>query len=102
MLHSTERRGHFTAGQLLGAATATGHQALGWPDAGRLAPGYRADLVSVALDSVRTAGGEPLAAAVFAAGAADVTQVVVDGMPVVVDGRHQGLDVARELRESLR
>ncbi|OLB67334.1 MAG: formimidoylglutamate deiminase [Actinobacteria bacterium 13_2_20CM_2_72_6] len=95
----TERRGHFTPGELLAAATA--HDALGWTDAGRLAPGYRADLVTVALDSVRTAGAEPLAAAVFAAGAADVTGVIVDGRPVVVDGRHAHLDVARELRESI-
>jgi formiminoglutamate deiminase len=96
----TERRGHFTPRELLEAATA--HEPLGWTDAGRLAPGYRADLVTVALDSVRTAGAEPLAAAVFAAGAADVTDVIVDGRPVVVDGRHRYLDVARELRESIR
>jgi len=95
----TERRGHFTPAELLAAATA--HEPLGWTDAGRLAPGYRADLVTVALDSVRTVGAEPLSAAVFAAGAADVRTVVVDGRPVVVDGRHQTLDVARELRESI-
>jgi formiminoglutamate deiminase len=95
----TERRGHFTPAELLAAATA--HEPLGWTDAGRLAPGYRADLVTVALDSVRTAGAEPLSAAVFAAGAADVTSVVVDGRVVVHDGRHQTIDVARELRESI-
>ena len=65
-----EQRGHFDAGELLGAATAAGHAALGWPDAGRLAPGARADLVTVGLDTVRTAGYDPsdvAAGVVFAA-----------------------------------
>ncbi|HEY2673292.1 MAG TPA: formimidoylglutamate deiminase [Rugosimonospora sp.] len=97
----TERRGHFSPDELLGAATAAGHRSIGWPDAGVLAPGQRADLVTVDLDSVRTAGAEPLAAAVLAATAADVTHVVVDGRPVVRDGRHATLDVARELRTAI-
>ena len=63
-----EHRGHFDAGELLDAATAGGHAALGWPDAGRIAPGDRADLVTVRLDSVRTAGFDPVyaQASVFA------------------------------------
>ena len=35
----TERRGHFAAAELLDAATAAGHAALGWPDAGTIAVG---------------------------------------------------------------
>jgi len=97
----TERCGHFAPAELLDAATSTGHSALGWPDAGRIAPGYRADLVTVDLGSVRTTGAEPLSAAVFAAGAPDVTHVVVDGRPVVTDGRHRNLDVPRELRDAI-
>jgi formiminoglutamate deiminase len=97
----TERRGHFSPAELLGAATRAGHRALGWPDAGRIAPGYRADLVTVRLDSVRTVGAEPLAAAVFTATAADVTRVVVDGVPVVTEGHHHTLDVAQELAKAL-
>ncbi len=93
----TEHRGHFSPAELLGAATVAGHRALGWPDAGTLAPGARADLVTVDLTSVRTAGAEPLAAAVFAASTADVRHVVVDGRVVVRDGRHSGFDVAAEL-----
>jgi formiminoglutamate deiminase len=95
-----ERRGHFTAGQLLAAATAAGHRALGWPDAGRIEVGARADLVTVALDSVRTAGTDP-AAIVFTASAADVTQVLVGGQVVVRDGRHTRLDVPAALARAV-
>jgi formiminoglutamate deiminase len=102
----TEHRGRFTVDGLLTAATADGHAALGWPDAGRLQPGARADFVTVALDSVRTAGfdpDDPAAAVVFAAGAADVTDVVVDGRPVVRDRTHLLVDdVPRALHDAIR
>ena len=93
----TGRRGHFTPAELLRAATGHGHAALGWPDAGVIAAGGRADLVSVRLDTVRTAGCDP-AEFVFAATAADVAHVMVDGTWVVRDGVHCGLpNVADEL-----
>ena len=91
----TRLRGHWTAGELLTAATSGGHYALGWPEAGRLEPGAYADLVTVALDSVRTAGAAPehaAEAAVFAATAADVREVVVSGRRIVHDGRHLLID----------
>jgi formiminoglutamate deiminase len=91
----TRVRGHWTAGELLAAATSNGHYALGWPEAGRLEPGAYADLVTVALDSVRTAGAGPAhaaEAAVFAATAADVRHVVVSGRQIVHDGRHLLVD----------
>lgn len=97
----TRRRGHFRTDELLTAATAAGHAALGWADAGRIAVGARADLVTVRLDSARTAGVPPVGA-LFAAMAADVTQVVVDGRVVVRDGRHVSIDVPAELRDSIR
>jgi formiminoglutamate deiminase len=87
----TEVRGHWTADELLRAATADGHAALGWPEAGRLAPGALADLVTVALDTPRLAGTRPedaAASVVFAACAADVRHVVVGGRQVVRDGVH--------------
>jgi formiminoglutamate deiminase len=86
----TGRRGHHAPAALLAAATEGGMAALGW-DAGRLAPGRLADLVTVGLGSVRLAGTRPAEAVdqlVFAASAADVTSVVVSGRQVVRDGRH--------------
>jgi formiminoglutamate deiminase len=84
-------RGHHGAVALLRAASEHGHACLGWPDAGRIAVGARADLVTVSLDGVRTAGWDSehvLDAAVFAAGASDVRNVVVEGVEIVRDGRH--------------
>lgn len=101
----TERRGHFAAAELLHAATAAGHAALGWPDAGAIAPGARADLVTVRLDTVRTAGApaaEAVAAVVFGATAADVWHVVVDGRVAVREGRHcTVVDVPGALRDAI-
>ena len=97
-------RGRHSAQALLHAATAGGHACLGWPDAGRIAPGARADLVTVRLDSVRTAGVDPRSALetlVFAASAADVRHVLVDGREVVRDGSHTSIDVPRELHASV-
>ncbi|HWD00920.1 MAG TPA: formimidoylglutamate deiminase [Amycolatopsis sp.] len=82
---ASEERGRFTAEELLAAGT--DHASVGWPEVGVLAEGSGADLVTVALDSVRTAGIEP-SGVVFAAGAADVRQVVVAGREVVREGRH--------------
>ncbi|WP_326568643.1 formimidoylglutamate deiminase [Amycolatopsis rhabdoformis] len=82
---ASEERGRFTAEELLSAGT--DHASVGWPEMGRLAVGAGADLVTVALDSVRTAGIEP-SGVVFAAGAADVRHVVVAGREVVREGGH--------------
>jgi cytosine/adenosine deaminase-related metal-dependent hydrolase len=96
----TGERGRFSPAELVGALTVTGHRALGWPDAGRIAVGGRADLVAVRRDSVRTAGGAtgelPLVAA-----AADVTTVVVDGRVVVQDGQHVLGDVGALLAAAI-
>jgi formiminoglutamate deiminase len=86
----TGRRANFAPGALLTAATAAGHAALGWPDAGRIAVGARADLVTVAMDTLRSAGADP-AQLIFTATAADVTDVLVDGRAVVRDGRHEAM-----------
>jgi formiminoglutamate deiminase len=100
----TERRGHWTAAELIQAATAGGHASLGFPDAGTFVPGARADLVSVRLDSVRTAGATRATAAeavVFAATGADVHSVVSGGRRVVVAGRHVLGDVGALLGSAI-
>ncbi len=100
---ATRRRGHFTAADLLTAATRSGHDALGWPEAGVLAAGAHADLVTVRLDSVRTAGSGPNPeTAVFAATAADVSHVVASGRVVARDGMHATIgDVGRALTDAI-
>jgi len=99
---ASQERGHWSAPELLRAATVGGHQSIGFPDAGALEVGARADLVAVELDSVRTAGtGGTVESAVFAASAADVRDVVVSGRHLVADGKHAGMDVAAELATSI-
>ncbi len=92
----TQKRGHWSADELLKAATADGHESLGFRDVGRIAVGARADLVTLALGSPRTAGtGASAETAVFAASAADVTQVVSGGRVVATaDDREE---IGREL-----
>jgi formiminoglutamate deiminase len=88
-------RGSFPAGELAQAATGAGHACLGWPEAGELAPGALADLVTVALDTPRLAGARPetaLESVIFAGSAADVRNVVISGRDVVAEGRHLLVD----------
>jgi formiminoglutamate deiminase len=92
-------RGYHDPAALLTMATAAGHVSLGWPAAGRLAPGAPADLVTIGADSVRTAGlgRDPLGIAVFAAGAGDITHVIASGRVIVADGHHVRIDTVAEL-----
>jgi formiminoglutamate deiminase len=101
---ATLERGHLAVPELLAALHADGQASIGFPDAGRLAVGARADLVAVDLVSPRTAGTDTAHAAatvVFAASAADVTDVVVDGRRVVRDRAHRLGDVGAMLAGSI-
>ena len=99
-------RGRWTPEALLASATVAGHAALGWPDAGRIEQGAIADLVTLGLESPRLAGADRtqlLAAVVYAATAADITDVVASGRHVVADGRHTGIvDVIGQLDAGIR
>ncbi|HEU4336974.1 MAG TPA: formimidoylglutamate deiminase [Nocardioides sp.] len=97
---ATQRRGHWSAAELLTAATTDGHASLGWDDAGAIAVGGRADLVVVDPASPRTAGaGRDEGAVVFAATAEDVQRVMVDGRWVVEEG--QRYDIGLELEAAV-
>jgi formiminoglutamate deiminase len=92
------RRGRFGPDDLLDLLVR--HDRIGWPDAGQLAVGRRADLVAARLDSVRTAGCDP-AQVLLAATAADVDAVLVDGRVVVSGGRHVLGDVGVLLADAI-
>lgn len=96
---SSGQRGRLGIDALMAAATR--HTSIGWPDAGSIAVGQRADLVAVRDDSVRTVGSDP-AQLVMTATAADVDTVIVSGRTVVSEGRHRLGDVASLLRDALR
>lgn len=93
----SRQRGSWSAAQLFAAGTTTGHASLGFPDAGQIRVGARADLVTLDLETTRTAGGgAALETAVFCAGSADVLQVVCDGRVVAShdDRDERGRDLA--------
>ncbi|QCW52062.1 formimidoylglutamate deiminase [Nocardioides dongxiaopingii] len=99
---ASRRRGTWTTADLLAAATVTGHASLGFADAGALAVGQRADLVTLDTTSVRTAGtGADEHTAVWAAGAADVVSVVADGVLLDLDREGVGRDLDRTIRSLL-
>jgi 5-methylthioadenosine/S-adenosylhomocysteine deaminase len=100
-----------TAKTALDLATLGGARALGLGDQiGTLAPGKKADLIVVDLQTPHAApASDPISALVYAARAGDVRHVVVDGRLLVRDGRLtelSGLDrtecVARAREESQR
>ncbi|SEB80463.1 formiminoglutamate deiminase [Nocardioides exalbidus] len=93
---ATQQRGHWTAAELLTAGTSHGHLSLGFPDAGAIAVGLRADLVVLDPASARTAGtGRDESTVVFAAAAEDVRRVMADGRWIVQDGDRA--EIGREL-----
>ena len=97
---ATRRRGHWTAAELLDAGTENGHRSLGYDDAGAIAVGNRADLVTLDTTTPRTAGtGRDEHTAVFAAAAADVVQVITDGKVVFTKGDED--EIGRDLDDTI-
>ena len=96
---ASRERGHWSAAELLTAATADGHASLGFADTGWIEVGARADLVTLDTTSVRTAGtGADDATAVFSAGGADVVAVLRDGVDVTQDAGKVGAELDRVIR----
>ena len=81
-------------------ATTGGADALGRPDLGRLAPGCRADIVLVRIDTPKAAPVyDPFKFLVLAATGDDVDQVIVDGKSIVENGEVLTIDVADAVLE---
>jgi len=95
----TGQRGRFSPAELLRAATR--HDALGWPEAGRIEPGAPCDLVAIGCSTPRTAGSLPQQV-FLSASASDVDSVVVGGRVVASGGVHETLgDVGRLLTDAI-
>lgn len=101
---SAGRRPVLSPAELLRSATTDGTIALGWRDAGLLASGQRADLVTVSLHTPRMAGTDPdavLAHLTSSATAADITHVTVNGELIAEHGMHRSGDVTAMLEAAL-
>jgi len=80
-------------------ATVGGADALGRPDLGRLAPGCRADIVLVRIDTPKAVPVyDPFLFLVLTASGEDVERVIVDGATIVEDGTVLTLDVPAAVR----
>jgi cytosine/adenosine deaminase-related metal-dependent hydrolase len=96
--------GTLGAPELLRALTSDGAASLGWRDAGLLASGQLADLVSVDLSATRLVGcyGDDLLERVVSFGEpADITHVAVGGQLIVDRSRHRAGDVSAKLHQSV-
>lgn len=87
-----------SAAEVFTAATVGGANSLGRDDLGRLAPGAKADIVTIALGRVDTLRfgpiRDPIKAVVECGIGDDVDTVIVDGVVRVTGGRVQGVDFA--------
>lgn len=80
-------------------ATVGGADALGRPDLGRLAPGCKADIVLVRIDTPKASPVyDPFKFLVLAASGGDVDRVIVDGRTIVEDGKASMIDVPEVVR----
>lgn len=94
------QRGRFTPQELRTVAGPAGYASLGWPGGGAIKAGALADFIAVRTDSARTAGAVP-GQILFAAGAPDITDVVVGGQHVIRSGEHALGPVGPRLTEAL-
>jgi cytosine/adenosine deaminase-related metal-dependent hydrolase len=98
------RSGPLATNETFRTLTADGAGALGWRDAGLLASGQLADLVTVSLGSPSLAGIDPdnvLSAVLHYATKADVTHVAMGGELIVQNGRHRLGDVSALMKQAV-
>ena len=80
-------------------ATVGGADALGRSDLGRLAPGCKADMVFVRIDTPKASPlYDPLKFLVLAASGDDVERVIIDGTTIVEDGKVLSMDIPDVIR----
>jgi len=92
-----------TSADVFSAATLGGAQALRRDDLGRLAPGAKADVVLIAMRSLRMGPyRDPIRALVQCGTGDDVRRVIVDGRTVVEGGHVVGVDEGQVLAEAQR
>lgn len=86
--------GHPRAADVLRCATVGASRALGRDDLGHLLPGARGDVVVVDLTSpFNSPAYDPLRSLVYYSGARDIKCTLVNGNPVVENGRVHGTDL---------
>jgi cytosine/adenosine deaminase-related metal-dependent hydrolase len=98
------RSGPLATNESFRTLTADGAGALGWRDAGLLASGQLADLVTVSLGSPALAGIDPgnvLASVLHHGTKADVTHVALGGELIVQNGRHRLGDVSALMNQAV-
>ncbi len=85
------------ADTVLRMATRGGADILGWPEAGRIAPGLLADLALFRMDRIEYAGAmtDPAAAILFCGAGARADYTIVNGRILVAKGELTGLDEQR-------
>jgi cytosine/adenosine deaminase-related metal-dependent hydrolase len=88
-----------TARQVFDAVTVNAARLLGRDDLGRIAPGAKADLLFWRADGfTMTPMRDPIRNLVYYAQASDLSEVLVDGQPVVEDGVVLGADMEAATR----
>ena len=94
-----------TSLDVFNSATLSGAKALKRPDLGRIAPGAKADLALIRLDTFNMCPiRDPLRILIQTATTSDVDMVIVDGITVVEEGKVRGFDEERifeELQKSM-
>ena len=83
-----------TALDMVTCATASAARAMRRDDLGRLAPGCRGDVTIIGLASAfNTPALDPIKNLVYYSTASDIRHTLVDGQPVVLDGKVSNIDV---------
>ena len=96
---STGDASSLPADNVIKMATENGAQAMGFDKVGKLAAGYKADLILLRGDALHLAVDDIAAAIVYSACGADVRMTMVDGKILYCDGEYATIDAERAIFE---